>query len=184
MSGVCVAGGAAAWPFLEHDARTGDVDLFVYANDGRSLLYKADEVARKLRAEFSDASMSAALSPGLVTFMIWRDGVFHKILRAFRDMEELLYGFEVGSCCVGFDGTTTFMTRLAMFSLMHRVNIVYPMYRGISYEVRLKKYFDRGLALVDGALVAGAPLVTHAKSARKIRYASPNLRVQHRALGA
>ena len=166
VPGVCVAGGAAAWPFLKHDARTGDVDLFVYANDDRSLMCKADDVARKLRAEFSDASMSEALSPGLVTFLIWREGVFSKIqliLRAFSGMDELLYGFDVGSCCVGFDGATTFMTRLAMFSLMHRVNIVFPMYRSISYEARLKKYFDRGVALVlphlvDGALVEGAAL--------------------------
>jgi hypothetical protein len=167
VPGVCVAGGAAAWPFLKHDSSTGDVDLFVYANDGRSLMYKADEVARKLRAEFSGAGMSEALSPGLVTFLIWRDGACSKIqliLRGYADMDELLYGFDVGSCCVGFDGTTTFMTRLAMFSLLHRVNIVFPLYRSVSYEARLQKYFDRGVALVlphlvDGALVAGAPLV-------------------------
>jgi hypothetical protein len=167
VAGVCVAGGAAAWPFLRHDSREGDVDLFVYAYDGGSLMLKADEVARKLRAEFEGATMSEALSPGLITFLIWRDGYtsskIQLILRDFRDMEELLHGFDVGSCCVGFDGTTTFMTGLAMFSLLHRVNIVSPMYRSISYEVRLKKYFDRGVALAfphlrDGALVAGSTL--------------------------
>jgi hypothetical protein len=167
VPGVCVAGGAAAWPFLRHDSSTGDVDLFVYANDGISLMFKAEDVAWRLRAEFAGASISEALTPGLVTFLIWRDGCFSKIqliLRDFCDMEELLHGFDIGSCCVGFDGKTTFMTELAMFSLMHRVNIVFPMYRSISFEARLIKYFHRGLALAfphlrDGALVEGVPLV-------------------------
>jgi hypothetical protein len=167
VPGVCVAGGAAAWPFLRHDSRDGDVDLFVYANDSRSLMLKADEVARKMRAEFADATMSEALAPGLITFLIWRrDGECSKvqlILRDYRDMDELLHGFDVGSCCVGFDGTTTFLTGLGMFSLLHRVNIVSPMYRSITYEPRLKKYFDRGVAMAfphlrDGALVAGSTL--------------------------
>ena len=167
VPGVCVAGGAAAWPFLRHDSSTGDVDIFVYANDGLSLMYKAEDVARALRAAFAGASISEALTPGLVTFLIWRDGCFSKIqliLRDFCDMEQLLHGFDIGACCVGFDGNTTFMTELAMVSLMHRVNIVFPMYRSISFEARLIKYFHRGLALAfphlrEGALVAGTPLV-------------------------
>ena len=165
VPGICCAGGAAAWPLLRHDSSTGDVDLFVYANEG--LMYKAETVAVELRAAFGPGTnMTEALTPGLVTFYIWRERELSKIqliLRAFRDMDELLHGFDIGSCCVGFDGTTTFMTELAAFSLMHRVNIVFPMYRSISFEARLIKYFRRGVALAfphlrDGALAEGTPL--------------------------
>ena len=167
VRGLCVAGGAAVWPFLQHDSSAGDVDFFVLgAEYAPSLMAKAEEFARALRTEFADASISEALTTGLVTFVVWRDGNCTKIqliLRAFRDTHELLYGFDIGSCCVGFDGETTHMTVLAMYALLHRVNIVHPMYRSISFEARLAKYFHRGIALAlpflrDGALVAGTTL--------------------------
>ena len=176
---VCVAGGAAALPFAEAYMRAGDVDIFIWGISDCTLLWKkVDEVARKIRTAFMGAGGGGAvtiaerLTPGLVTFTVRygpRDGrpaTTHKvqiILRAFIDIPNILYGFDVPSCCVAYDGAVAVMTYLAAWSHAWRANIVNPNYRSLTYEARLEKYHNRGYALVlpnlrPGALEKGTPL--------------------------
>lgn len=176
---VCVAGGAAALPFTESYMKAGDVDIFIWGISDRTLLWKkVDEVARKIRIAYMGAgggvaaTIAETMTPGLVTFAIrygpsgGRPAVKHKvqiILRAFIDIPNILYGFDVPSCCVAYDGVSTVMTYLAAWSHAWRANIVNPNYRSLTYEVRLEKYHSRGYALVlpnlrPGALEKGTPL--------------------------
>lgn len=176
---VCVAGGAAALPFAESYMKAGDVDIFIWGVSDRTLLWKkVDEVACKIRTAFMSAgggvaaTIAETMAPGLVTFAIrygpsgGRPAVKHKvqiILRAFIDIPNILYGFDVPSCCVAYDGVSAVMTYLAAWSHAWRANIVNPNYRSLTYEVRLEKYHVRGYALVlpnlrPGALEKGTPL--------------------------
>ena len=154
---VCVAGGAAAWPFCRGDSEVGDVDFFVY--DMGPDWGKAHEVAEKIRAAYADARrITETLSEGLLTFDIVRDGdspesgvttlKLQLVLRAFKSKASMLHGFDVCSSCVCFDGERTQMTALGAFAMLYRANIVYPPYQSTSYAHRLAKYFRRGFALV------------------------------------
>jgi hypothetical protein len=85
------------------------------------------------------------------------------ILRAYPSISAILHAFDVPSCCVAYDGRTTYTTTLGAFALVHRANIVNPAYRSLTYETRLVKYFQRGFALVlphldTAAIAAGQKL--------------------------
>ena len=49
---------------------------------------------------------------------------FQIILRLYNTISEILHGFDLGSCAVGFDGTTVFLTTLGKFCYEHMCNIV------------------------------------------------------------
>ena len=169
LEGVCVAGGAACMPFC---GDFGDVDLFVHGVEPTqgAMWAKAAEVAARVREAFVDARcVTETLSPGLLTFSVFRGPnagpslTIQLILRAFVTLSSALHGFDVGSCCVSYDGRVARMTRLAAFCHAHRVNVVHPPYQSPSYVYRLVKYFARGFALVfvglrRGALEAGRTL--------------------------
>ena len=159
--GLCVAGGAAAWPILGSDV--GDVDLFLYglADATRAARWaKVHEIAEKIRAAFADARYEMeAMSEGLVTFHVTREGAsgpsaedprltIQLVLRAYASLGGILHGFDVPACCVGFDGEETLMTALCASALLYRAMVVHPAYQSPSYAYRLAKYFRRGCALV------------------------------------
>ena len=159
--GLCIAGGAAAWPMLGSDV--GDVDLFLYGLAGATpaaLWAKVHEVAGRIRAAFSDARyVMETMSEGLVAFEVTREGAsgpssddprltIQLVLRAYASLSAILHGFDVPACCVGFDGDETHMTALGASALLYRAMVVNPAYQSPSYAYRLAKYFRRGCALV------------------------------------
>lgn len=159
--GLCVAGGAAAWPILGSDV--GDVDLFLYGladAPPAARWAKVDEVAGKIRAAFADARyVMETMSEGLVTFHVERESAsspsaddrtltIQLVLRAYHSMSSILHGFDVPACCVGFDGEETLMTALGASALLYRAMVVHPAYQSPSFAYRLAKYFRRGCALV------------------------------------
>lgn len=187
---VVVAGGAAAWPLGEPAVKTGDVDLFIHgiAPDDRAALWKkADYIVKHLSARFlngpADESsrrryidiVSHFLAPGVVTITAysvegsWRHRLSEEtrkvqiVLRAYPSVSSILHAFDVPSCAVAFDGRRTYMTALAAYAHVFRVNLVVPAYRSTTYEARLAKYFERGFALAvphlkPGLLAKGVPL--------------------------
>lgn len=72
------------------------------------------------------------------------------VLRAYRSPSEVLLGFDVDSCCVGFDGTSCFASPRAWRALVTRVNAIDLSRRSPSYEARLCKYALRGFAIYVG----------------------------------
>ncbi len=73
---------------------------------------------------------------------------FQIILRLYNTISEILHGFDLGSCAVGFDGTTVFLTTLGKFCYEHMCNIVDVSKKSESYEARLEKYFSRGFNII------------------------------------
>ena len=181
IENVVVAGGAAAWPLGEPGVKTGDVDLFVYGidpADTKKLWRKVDEVVSKLfRATFSPDPahrrfllVREVLAPGILTVAAFladheRPSSFvnptpalkvQVVLRAYPSVTSILHAFDVPSCAVAFDGRRAYMTGLAAYAHLFRVNLVVPAYRSTTYEARLAKYFGRGFALALPGLAPGA----------------------------
>jgi hypothetical protein len=180
ISGVVVAGGAAAHP-LVRGKKPGDVDLFFVGLDPAdepALWRKADEVAaavtRAMIAPSGDEDtairqVTQVLTPGLITICAYAENAnvpilkVQLILRAYPSVSALLHAFDVPSACVAYDWQTTYTTTLGAFAHVFRANVVVPAYRSTTYESRLAKYFDRGFALVlpdanPAAFVRGATL--------------------------
>lgn len=70
------------------------------------------------------------------------------VLRLYQKKEDILYGFDLGSCAVGYDGKDVLFSGLGKYSYEHLVNIVDPSRRSTTYEHRLEKYLSRGFSIV------------------------------------
>ena len=69
------------------------------------------------------------------------------ILRLYRSPSEILHGFDVDCCSLGWDGKTLWMTQRALYSICNGYNTVNFGRLSPSYEYRLAKYGARGVAV-------------------------------------
>lgn len=72
---------------------------------------------------------------------------YQAILRLYRTPSEILHGFDVDSCCLGWDGQRIWMTQRALYSICNGLNTVNFDRLSPSYERRLAKYGTRGMAI-------------------------------------
>lgn len=76
-----------------------------------------------------------------------RNSEIQIILRLYQTPSEVLHGFDVDSCCLGFDGNDVWMTQRACFAIKNGYNTVNFNRLSPSYELRLAKYGCRGMAI-------------------------------------
>jgi len=69
------------------------------------------------------------------------------ILRLYSSPSEILAGFDVDACAVGFNGTHVFAAPRAFVSLVTQSVTVDMSRRSPSYEMRLAKYSQRGFEI-------------------------------------
>ena len=123
-----VAGGAVLGCLLpDFEAGNGfshsDIDIFVH---GVTIKEANDKLASVL--------LSIANSTGLHDIVVSKHAVTIVGVRPFRHLQvvlriyisplEILSGFDVDSCCVGFDGENVWATQRAIRSITDRINIV------------------------------------------------------------
>jgi len=159
---VVVAGGAAAYPIGNLESETGDVDLFIYGidpTDDSALWEKVSEISERLKGSTQNAdedslATQTIINTGVITFRISTMESFdcklvvQVILRAYPSISAILHGFDIPSCCVAFDGRTTYLTGLSAWAHAFRINMVNPAYRSTTLEPRLVKYYRRGYAIM------------------------------------
>lgn len=69
------------------------------------------------------------------------------ILRLYNSPSEVLHGFDVDCCSIGYDGKNVWLTQRALFSLINRYNTVNFDLMSPSYCDRLIKYAQRGISI-------------------------------------
>lgn len=69
------------------------------------------------------------------------------ILRLYSSPSEILAGFDVDACSVGFNGSHVFATPRAFISLVTQSVTIDMSRRSPSYEIRLAKYANRGFEI-------------------------------------
>lgn len=140
--GVFLAGGSIVQRLL-HNSHPKDFDLFFYGctpAEARTFIdstlisnnfpYRYHNDPTVYRNKFT-------ITKGSVQF----------ILRLYKSPAEILHGFDIDSCRVGFDGTKVWMTESALWSWKARLNIVDFSHMSPSYEFRLSKYYLRGFSI-------------------------------------
>jgi len=86
------------------------------------------------------------------------------ILRLYRTPSEILHGFDVDSCAIGYDGRQVWMTERFFYSLLAGYNTFSFDRLSPSYEWRLVKYGTRGMSIYvpgfDPAKIDQSAIVT------------------------
>ena len=116
----------------------------------------------------------------------WKNGsvlTVQIVLRLYESPAEVLLGFDVDCCCVGYDGERVWALRRAMRAIQYCCNILNPLHAWpskASYEYRLVKYALRGYAIaipgmetveVDLSKIISTPLSKLKGFARLVRLA-------------
>ena len=69
------------------------------------------------------------------------------VARLYDSVEQILNGFDIDCCCVGWNGAVLQATPRAVQALRTKINTVDLQIRGECYEARLLKYVERGYAI-------------------------------------
>jgi hypothetical protein len=153
MDNLLLAGGACQQALTGTIEEDTDYDFFLVG-------IKTPKLANdRIRKFFRDISaryvVSAAVRTGSALTYIVRDVTSYTtrhtiqfILRLYDSPSQVLLGFDMGSCAVGYDGTDFLFTPLSQFAYSMGHNIVDPLHRSTTYERRLAKYWRRGFGII------------------------------------
>ncbi|KAJ1549516.1 hypothetical protein HK405_014679 [Cladochytrium tenue] len=124
---------------------SSDVDLFIYGLDEAGAKKKMNEIYKIIcrNIPFETLAFRTANAVTVVSQYPYRH--IQIVLRLYHSPSEVLAGFDVDACSVGFDGTDVWFTRRAHMALTSSVNTIDMSRRSPTYELRLAKYADRGL---------------------------------------
>lgn len=131
---------------------SSDIDLFLYGLDEDAAVEKLREIYDSIQAS-SPYEIRAFRSAHAVT-LVSRYPFRHVqiVLRLYNSPSEVLMGFDVDSCAVGYNGKNVFMCPRAVLSFLSQTNTVDMTRRSPSYEMRLAKYAERGFEIVVDTL--------------------------------
>lgn len=151
-SNIFIAGGAVFSALFK--SKTTDIDLFIHGVSSEEAMNIVRRMVEKLkpenvmRTENSITLMACSVPREVIRSNFTRRErsiSIQLILRLYNTPSEILHGFDVDSCCVGYDGKKFWATERALHSLKYSTNTVNFGRLSPSYEYRLSKYATRGL---------------------------------------
>jgi hypothetical protein len=107
--------------------------------------FVTDPVSCIMRTQHSMTFMPFNLKKKISSSNFRRD--LQVILRLYRDPAEVLLGFDIDSCCVGYNGKSVLCLPRFKRAITMGLNLVDESRRSTSYERRLLKYSQRGFAV-------------------------------------
>jgi hypothetical protein len=132
-----VAGG---W-FTNRKIGESDIDIFIYG-DHEATLERLIKLLKKQKYKFERRTRY------YIQFEHTDFPPVQIIFRKYTTIAEILYGFDVGSSQICFDGKDLLFTYLSKFAFETSFNIVDSSRLSPSYESRLLKYADRGFRII------------------------------------
>ncbi|EAL62878.2 ankyrin repeat-containing protein [Dictyostelium discoideum AX4] len=151
-SNVFIAGGSVLGCSLEGGiiGNTGfqnsDIDIFLYGLSEDGANSKLDEIEQFIKSKSPQAQM--ARTKYAITFV--SGSGFRNVqivLRIYKSPAEVLMGFDIDCCSIGFDGTDVYAMPRAIKAVTTSCNIVSMSRRSLTYETRLFKYALRGFSI-------------------------------------
>jgi len=152
MENLVLAGGAVLAVLQEvpeHYAQLGsDLDLFIKAENLVTAKQTYTNLLAYLLAEHRNTRFQDLLvvrTTNAITFAFGHpQRHIQLILRRYRNVADILLGFDVDCCQVAFDGEKVLATPAALRAINTGINIVDPERGTRKYEERLTKYAKRG----------------------------------------
>jgi hypothetical protein len=169
LSNCFIAGGCVLGCLLPNYSATtlggfgsSDIDIFIYGlneSDARlrlielikNIISRRQCVARELNITIPDPVI---MHTKHTVTILGTNGGFRPvqiILRLYRSPSEILLGFDIDCCCVGYDNEGVWASPRAWRAIVTRCNSVDLTRRSPSYERRLEKYATRGFAIFVGS---------------------------------
>eukprot|EP01116_Phalansterium_solitarium_P024420 TRINITY_DN8953_c1_g1_i2.p1 TRINITY_DN8953_c1_g1~~TRINITY_DN8953_c1_g1_i2.p1 ORF type:complete len:876 (-),score=253.81 TRINITY_DN8953_c1_g1_i2:67-2694(-) len=127
--------------------RSSDIDLFIYGLTPQEAADKIREIYHAVQRTQKGKLLAVRTSHALSIVSEFPRRHIQIVLRLYKSPAEILMGFDVDSCSVGFDGVKVWATARAVRSLKYQFNLVDLSRRSLSYEQRLYKYSRRGFAV-------------------------------------
>ncbi|KAJ3213217.1 hypothetical protein HDU67_003156 [Dinochytrium kinnereticum] len=133
--------------YLRTEFPASDIDLFIYGLDENQAKVKMQEIFQSV-VESVPYEVLAFRTPNAIS-IISQHPFRHiqVVLRLYQSPAEVLTGFDVDCCTVGFDGKDVWSTRRGHFAIITQCNIIDITRRSPSYESRLAKYSERGFEI-------------------------------------
>ncbi|KAL0489973.1 hypothetical protein AKO1_009299 [Acrasis kona] len=123
--------------------RSSDIDIFLYGLTEDEAEAKIEELFESFKSK-ANSSCAIIRTKHAISFIFDRCHHIQIILRIYKSPAEILIGFDVDSCCVGFDGKLVWASPRARRAIKTRMNLVDVDRQSTTYEVRLYKYARRG----------------------------------------
>lgn len=143
---VLIAGGAVSGIFTNTWSK--DVDMFIYGLNQEDTMKKARYICEFLENKFKDDQCQKFIVVR-TQHTITVCGKYQIICgRAYESKQQILRGFDLGSCAIGFDGYKVLFTELGLFAHVYGYNIVDVTRCSETYEERLMKYHQRGFGII------------------------------------
>lgn len=133
---------------------SNDIDLFITSEDPDSIKKSIMYVYEKMTQL---GLVHILRTKHAITFSIDKSFIpsIQIILRAYDSLEHALLGFDIDSCCIGFDGKLICSQRF-LRAIKYGYNLVDTTRLSTTYELRLMKYYVRGfdIAMTDPSISA------------------------------
>eukprot|EP01119_Soliformovum_irregulare_P016419 TRINITY_DN4742_c0_g2_i4.p1 TRINITY_DN4742_c0_g2~~TRINITY_DN4742_c0_g2_i4.p1 ORF type:complete len:741 (+),score=183.91 TRINITY_DN4742_c0_g2_i4:38-2224(+) len=139
-SNLFVAGGAVLGSLLGNHEKflSSDVDVFFYGLDPAAAVIKLRSIL--LLFSQQDAMIVVTSQHCVSVSFGFPARTLQFILRCYLSPSEILHGFDVDCCAVGFDGKDVWASQRCVRALTKRYNLVNITRRSPTYELRLFKY--------------------------------------------
>eukprot|EP00761_Pharyngomonas_kirbyi_P000541 gb/GECH01000541.1/.p1 GENE.gb/GECH01000541.1/~~gb/GECH01000541.1/.p1 ORF type:complete len:579 (+),score=148.37 gb/GECH01000541.1/:1-1737(+) len=126
---------------------SSDIDLFIYGLNEEEANQKIKEIYNAVCDE-NPNDVLVVRTKHAVSF-VSKDPFRHiqVILRLYKSPAEVLMGFDIDSCAIGYDGEKVWTLPRGQRSLNLRWNLLDKDRRSLTYEYRLVKYAKRGFAV-------------------------------------
>lgn len=142
---VFVAGGEVFGKLTNN--KSSDIDIFIHSctlDVMKDIIYNMCKTIPKISEIIRTANAITIKTRPRYNVVI----EYQIILRLYKSPSEIIHGFDVDCCSIGFDGTNIWMTQRAKFALTNGYNTVNFNRLSPSYEYRLSKYGTRGMGIL------------------------------------
>lgn len=135
-------------------SKYADTDIFIYNSTEWSAKMKIFQISNILKNNVKHKSNRCTRTSNAITFTFnpkthhnWHKDEYQIILRLYNSPSEILHGFDVDCCSIGYDGKDIWITQRALFSIINGYNTVNFDRLSPSYNFRLAKYALKGMAI-------------------------------------
>ena len=138
--------------YHEELAPASDVDLFLYGLTEEEAVEKIKHIETKIRDSILHETTTIRTKNAITIASQYPTRHVQVVLRLYKNVSEILTGFDVDCSCVAYDGSQVWSTPRAMAAYMSQINSIDLTRRSPSYENRLSKYSHRGFEVYWSSL--------------------------------
>jgi hypothetical protein len=142
-----VVAGGAVLAALQHDMsdfKASDVDVFIYGLTEQQATNKLKDIFFTVQSNTNGACEMVRTQHAVTIIGQYPIRHVQVVLRLYKSPAEVLMGFDIDCCSVGYDGNTVWALPRAHRAITKRYNLVDMSRRSLTYETRLYKYAKRG----------------------------------------